>query len=293
MKFNIFKNYLLINRIIQYIHDWVLLRIYILFPFCAPTNIKIGKCVKVDLLSLITFTSDSLIDIGDNSIIKKTRFSIINSSVKIHKNFISHNSTLIFRNSKFISQKELKIEKFNLQLNNSNIEIGAFNRLSKDSYYEAFLVADNSSISFGDNVNIQGKIKVHHSHLTIGNNTFINNGTEMRCFDSIKIGSNVFISYECLIFDTNTHSLNPNHRIQEIVNGFPNSTIQTEGIKPSTKAINIGDNVWIGMRASILKGSNLEKNSIVGMNSVVAGLIAGKNSIIVGNPAKVIKKIEE
>ncbi|MGU5730950.1 acyltransferase, partial [Aeromonas jandaei] len=44
-----------------------------------------------------------------------------------------------------------------------------------------------------------------------------------------------------------------------------------------------------GARSTILKGSNIGTNSIVGTNSVVTGGKMPKNSIIAGQPARVIK----
>lgn len=52
--------------------------------------------------------------------------------------------------------------------------------------------------------------------------------------------------------------------------------------------VQIGDHVWVGRCAEILKGSHIESGSIVGARSVVSGMIP-PNSICVGSPAKVIK----
>lgn len=54
------------------------------------------------------------------------------------------------------------------------------------------------------------------------------------------------------------------------------------------KSVLIGEHVWIGRCAEILKGSRIESGSIVGARSVVSGTIP-PNSICVGSPAKVIK----
>ena len=53
------------------------------------------------------------------------------------------------------------------------------------------------------------------------------------------------------------------------------------------KEIWIEDNCFIGARASILPGTHIGKNSIVGTGAVVKGNYP-ENSIIIGNPARVI-----
>lgn len=54
----------------------------------------------------------------------------------------------------------------------------------------------------------------------------------------------------------------------------------------------IGSNVFIGMGSIILPGSCIGKDVIIGAGSVVRGLIPD-NSVVIGNPAKVICTCEE
>lgn len=56
--------------------------------------------------------------------------------------------------------------------------------------------------------------------------------------------------------------------------------------------ITIGDNVWIGGGAMILAGVTLGDNVVVGAGSVVTKSF-GDNVVIAGNPARIIKTIEE
>ncbi|WP_094607721.1 Polysialic acid O-acetyltransferase [Sporomusa silvacetica DSM 10669] len=55
------------------------------------------------------------------------------------------------------------------------------------------------------------------------------------------------------------------------------------------KNITIGNHVWVGAYSRILKGANINNNSIVGLGSVVTGEVPN-NSIVGGIPARVIKK---
>lgn len=58
------------------------------------------------------------------------------------------------------------------------------------------------------------------------------------------------------------------------------------------KDIFIDDNVFIGANSTILPGTHIGKNSIVGAGTVVKGNIP-EDSIIVGNPARIISNTDE
>ena len=58
------------------------------------------------------------------------------------------------------------------------------------------------------------------------------------------------------------------------------------------KDINIGDNVFIGAKASILPGTEIGDNCIIGTGAVIKGVIPD-NSIMIGNPAQIAGKVTE
>lgn len=62
-----------------------------------------------------------------------------------------------------------------------------------------------------------------------------------------------------------------------------------EHINPERDTI-IEDRVWIGYGATILKGSHIGKDCIIGMESVVAGRTIPDGCVAAGNPAKVVKE---
>lgn len=61
--------------------------------------------------------------------------------------------------------------------------------------------------------------------------------------------------------------------------------------KIGTKPIKIGKNCFIGCNALILKGTELGDGCVVGAGAVVSGKFEA-GSVIAGNPAKVIRKLE-
>lgn len=60
----------------------------------------------------------------------------------------------------------------------------------------------------------------------------------------------------------------------------------------SVRKVTIGNNVFIGMNATILAGTVIEDNVIIGAGAVVSGNCK-KNSVYAGNPAKRIESIDE
>ena len=56
--------------------------------------------------------------------------------------------------------------------------------------------------------------------------------------------------------------------------------------------IKIGDNVWIGWNCTVLKGVQIGENSVVAAGSVVLRGKYPNNSLIAGNPAKVVKVLD-
>ena len=113
------------------------------------------------------------------------------------------------------------------------------------------------------------------SHISIGNNCRIN-GAYIHAKQSIQIGDNCVIASGVNIIDSNGHETY--------------SLDRTVG-RDTPRSITIGKNVWIGLNATILKGTIIGDNCIVSAGSIVKGEFPC-NSIITGNPAKIVKQIE-
>ncbi len=105
-------------------------------------------------------------------------------------------------------------------------------------------------------------------------------GVTVYAFDSIKIGSHTIIGANTKIIDSDMHPIDPEIRLNS-----PNNREHTKH-----RPIEIGENVFIGCNALILKGAKIGNNCVVGAGSVVTGTFED-NCIIAGNPAKVVKKL--
>jgi acetyltransferase-like isoleucine patch superfamily enzyme len=125
---------------------------------------------------------------------------------------------------------------------------------------------------------IAAKTKV----LFIGKNVQMNDYVHVTAMQEIVIGDNVLIASKVYISDC-THGTYSGTGLHSLPTSIP---IEREY---STKAVNIGNNVWIGEMVSILPGVTIGSGSIIGANSVVTKDIP-KDVIAVGTPAKVIKK---
>lgn len=108
----------------------------------------------------------------------------------------------------------------------------------------------------------------------IGDNSRIN-GAYIHAKKEIIIGKNCVIASGVNIIDSDGHVLY--------------SADRTVG-RDKPKPINIGDNVWIGLNSTILKGAVIGNNSVVSAGSVVKGVFP-KNSLIQGNPGAIVKEL--
>jgi acetyltransferase-like isoleucine patch superfamily enzyme len=114
--------------------------------------------------------------------------------------------------------------------------------------------------------------------VTIGSNSGMSN-VSLWARNKISIGSDVKIGADCLIFDSDMHSLFYMERKCQNLDE-PNA---------KTAPITIGDDVLIGTRCIITKGVCIGDRAIIGAGSVVTKSVPA-DEIWAGNPAKFIKK---
>lgn len=147
------------------------------------------------------------------------------------------------------------------------------------------MIGDRFICSSDDNYNPLSSNKRASIYVTNNAELIIKNDVGMSsptiwCASSIKIGNNAHIGANCIIIDTDVHSMDYRHR------NFQNE-ITTDAV---SRPIIIEDDVWIGMNCIILKGVTIGAKSVIGAGSIVTKSIPA-NCTAAGNPCKVLKYI--
>lgn len=124
------------------------------------------------------------------------------------------------------------------------------------------------------------------AEIVIGDNVGIS-GATIYARKGIYIGGNTCIGGNCKILDNDFHPIEVELRNKLLLdeNGGNSELI------PS-KEIRIGKNCFLGCNSIILKGTILGDGCVVGAGAVVSGKF-GNNCVIVGNPGRKIKVLEE
>ena len=111
-------------------------------------------------------------------------------------------------------------------------------------------------------------------NIEIGENFYANHNLIILDGNKVKFGDNVFVAPNCSFY-TAGHPLDYETR--------------NKGLEYA-KPITVGDNVWIGGNVVVLPGVTIGDNVVIGAGSIVNKDIPS-NSVAVGNPCRVIKKL--
>lgn len=149
--------------------------------------------------------------------------------------------------------------------------------------------APNSKLIIGDDCLICCSISLETNDaiVEIGNNVFIGDQTRIICSNSITIESDILISYDCLIQDSDNHNMDYEIRKKDLADwkkGYHDWSTHT------SKPIKISFGSWIGAKVIVLKGVTVGEKSIVGAGSVVTKDVEPL-TLVAGNPARVLKKL--
>jgi acetyltransferase-like isoleucine patch superfamily enzyme len=106
------------------------------------------------------------------------------------------------------------------------------------------------------------------ARISIGNGTYLNRNTEIVAAQSVTIGRDCKIARDVIIMDTDQHEL--------------------PGSGMVAKPVHIGDHVWIGSRAIVLKGVTIGAGAVVAAGSVVTKDVPAR-AVVAGIPARVVR----
>lgn len=108
----------------------------------------------------------------------------------------------------------------------------------------------------------------------MGDDFASNYGLIISCENKIQFGKNVLLGWDCTFIDGDGHDI-----------------LNVDGVKVNqSKAISIGNHVWIAAKVTGLKGCSIADKSVVGYGSIITKSINCENCIISGYPAKQIEE---
>ena len=111
--------------------------------------------------------------------------------------------------------------------------------------------------------------------MTVGDNFAVSGSTSFVCYKEITIGRDVQFAWDSLVMDSDAHKIytSDGERMNE------------------DKPIVIGDKVWLACQNTLLKGTKIGSNCVVGACSLLNKAYPEDGVIIAGSPARVVKQI--
>ncbi len=223
---------------------------------------RVGRNVKMHYCNIYVKKGDCLI-IGDNTTLSNTSISmIVGAQSKVHIGEQCH------------------ISDFDLSVTKGRIQIGDYNILEKgDTLIKPHFEVDGL-LTIGDYNRLRCSVWLRFGgEVTIGKRNAINEGTEIRSDEYIKIGDYNQISYHCVFWDTNTHNVYKAEERRAITDKqYPAFGLEFE--KPKTAPIVIGNDCWVGKGVSVLKGSQVGDKCILGYGTLISNIKIPQNKTV-------------
>ena len=116
-------------------------------------------------------------------------------------------------------------------------------------------------------------------------------GARIICDAEVEIGDYCLISWNVVLMDTYRVPFDPAGRRRELER-VPRRRPRHLAADVPAQPVRIGRNVWIGLDACVLPGVTVGEGAVVGARSVVVADVPAY-TIVAGNPARVIRRLEE
>lgn len=153
---------------------------------------------------------------------------------------------------------------------------------------------EKNSILIGSNNEFNNDFHIRcykHGTVEIGSYNWCSLRTQIVCANRVEIGDYCIFGRDVYISDTNEHPVDPEERLKATIVFWNDRTVDRYHSVDNSPVI-IGNNVWLGERAIILKGVKIGDNSVVAAGSVVTKDVP-ENTVVGGNPAKIIKFLDK
>jgi acetyltransferase-like isoleucine patch superfamily enzyme len=173
----------------------------------------------------------------------------------------------------------------------NNVKLGSDCWLERYESFAKFRSEQEIGLSIGDRVRVYTWTSFNIEPtgcVEIGDGSILV-GAVFMCAERITVGRRVTISYQVTLADSDFHPIEPDLRRQDAI---ANSPCGDKSQRPpyESRAIEIGDDVWIGIGAIILKGVRIGNGARVQAGAVVTSDIAA-GVTVAGNPASPIDAV--
>lgn len=160
---------------------------------------------------------------------------------------------------------------FKRPLSPGMLKIGKHNVGTVDCRYTRSILENNGTIVIDGKAQIGAGSKISvlkGGVLELGDNFSITGGSQIICGKQIKFGRDCLLSWDILVMDTDFHKI---------------TDMAGNKLYNSPAPIIFGNHVWVGCRATILKGIDIADNTIIASGATVTRDIKEKNVIYGGN----------
>lgn len=210
---------------------------------------------------------------------KETLKYFLNKIPIINKINQSKNNTIVLikANGKKILSPKIKNLKINFTGENNYVEIHEPFFIEKEVFISGN--SDNKIVIKKNNQHTYTKILMGNKNsLFIGENT-TTVGLAIHMFSAINktitIGDDCMFAWDVMIRSADAHTV---------------YDINTKEVVNPAKDVSIGNHVWVTAHSTILKGSKIASNCMVGTGSIINKDFNEENCMLAGAPAKVIKR---
>ena len=128
------------------------------------------------------------------------------------------------------------------------------------------------TVLVGDGVLLSRDVRLHlrapGARIEIGDGSFLNYRTELIAHARVTIGRGCLLAWDVQILDSDSHPVDD---------------------APDTAPVTVGDDVWIGCRATVLKGVVVGPGAVVAAGSLVVHDVPPR-ALVGGNPARVLRE---